>query len=75
VRLVPRLAAVSFLTTSGQRGGVAGDIVARTSSDNVDAILTAVDSLDLTSAAILTAAGITDPDMQRSVLAALWATR
>jgi len=69
------LAAVSFLTTSGRRGGVAGDIFARTSSANVDAVLTAVDSLDLTSAAILTAAGVTDQDMQRTVLAALWATR
>ena len=69
---MPGLAAGSFLTTSGRRGGVAGDIVAR-KNVSVNSVLTAVDSLDLASAAILTAAGVTDPDMQRAVLAALWA--
>ena len=70
---MPKLAAASFLTTSGRRGGVVGEIVARKDSVSVDMVLTAVDSLDLASAAILTAVGVTDPDMQRAVLAALWA--
>jgi len=71
---VPRSAAASFLTTSGRRGGVVGDLTKRKPHASLDAVLTAVDSLDLTSAAILTAAGVTDPDTQRAVLAALWAT-
>jgi len=71
---VPSLAAAAFLTTSGRRGGVAGDLATRQTHASLDAVLTAVDSLDLVSAAILTAAGVTDPDTQRAVLAALWAT-
>jgi len=70
---VPKLAAASFLTTSGRRGGVAGEIVARKDSVSVDMVLAVVDLLDLASGAILTAVGLTDPDMQRAVLAALWA--
>jgi hypothetical protein len=71
---VSRLAAASFLTTSGRRGGVAGDLAARQPQVSLDTVLTAVDSLDLVCAAVLTAAGVTDPDTQRAVLAALWAT-
>jgi len=75
MRPAPRLAAASFLTTSGCRGGVAGDLATRKPHVSLDTVLTTVDTLDLTSAAILTAAGITDPDTQRAVLAALWATK
>jgi len=71
---MPKSAAAPFLTTSGRRGGVVGDIVSRKSQVSVEMVLTAVDSLDLASAAILTAAGVTDPDVQRDVLATLWAT-
>jgi len=70
---VSRLAAAAFLTTTARRGGVAGDLATRKPHVSLDAVLTAVDSLDLTSAAVLTAAGVTDPDTQRAVLAALWA--
>jgi len=61
-----------FLTTTGRRGQAASVILRGTVPSEV--ALTTADALDLACGALLSAAGVADPDRARAVLAMLWAT-
>jgi hypothetical protein len=71
---VLQLARAGFLTSTGRRGTTAGMIYSHRGHD-LDAAVTIADALDLLAGAALTAAGITNPDDARAILATLWAAQ